>query len=102
MSQLINQIIHQAKQAMQLEMKYKKLSLEARDTDTNKYYFFLNNENRCAGKVEAYGEVLDLLGVDIHKYEDIKDKEGYYDDLKRIFIQNAKDFDDIESVKGLL
>ncbi len=102
MSQLIKELIHLAKQSMSLTMEYRGRSNETRETDTDKYYFFLNNEIRCSGKVEAYGEVLEILGMDVHKYEDIKDKHGYYDWLKKIFIQNAEEFDDIESVKGLL
>lgn len=100
MSQLIKQIINQAKRAMDLEMEYKEMS--RKESDEDKRHFSINNETRCSGKVEAYGEVLELLGIDRNEYEDIKDKHGYYDWLKEKFIQNAKDFDDIESVEGLM
>lgn len=100
MSQLIKQIINQAKRAMSLELEYKEMS--HKEPDEDKRYFSIINEVRCSGKVDAYGEVLELLGIDRNEYEDIKDKHGYYDDFKKIFIQNAIDFDDIESVKGLL
>lgn len=97
----VKQIINQAKRTMTLEMEYRGKSREAEGTDSGKFYFFLNNEIRCSGKVEAYGEVLELLGIDRDKYEDIKDKHGYYDDIKKIFIHNAEEFDDVASVRGL-
>jgi len=100
MSQLIRDNIHQSKRAMSLVMEYQEMS--RKESDEDKRHFLINKEIRCSGKVEAYGAVLELLGIEINEYEDIKDKHGYYDWLKVIFIQNAKDFDDIESVKGLL
>ncbi len=100
MSQLVRDIIHFSRRAMDLEMKYKEMS--RKESDEDKRHFFINNEIRCSGKVDAYGEVLELLGIDRNEYEEIKDKHGYYDWLKVIFIQNAIEFDDIESVKGLM
>lgn len=101
MSQLIRDIIHLAKRAMTLEMEYRGKSREVENTDDGKFHFFLMNEIRNAGKIEAYGEILELLGIDVHKYEEIKNKHGYYNEMKEIFKRNAEEFNDLESVKGL-